>query len=1033
MTIRTKRRGWRSLAAILAAMLMASVLAVVAGSPVQAANTASEALVDTNDDGRPDSRAFAGDDRYDTALRLAKHFANNDTPNAIDTVIVASGETQIDAVAAAGVAGYEEAPVLLTRRDQLPKGVATFIEDQGVSRVFVAGGTAVISDDVVEQIESLDSSPTVMRVAGDNRYGTAAALAGKILSTARWCGSDDSAVFLANGNQVPITSAIMAGPMSYRMQMPLLLTAADALPTETSEYIDDNDVDRVVIIGNAGEVSADVADEIAALGASVDRVAGDDAASTSVEVAKLMWGDCDGLPTDTDRVALVNSEATVDGVTGGPVAGRGLANNDRPMAILLVGDSLPDSVRDWLAATPDEAGSQKTHLSIVAIGGTKVVSNAVMAAAVDAANTAPGLTTSIGNASGGEITASRHGEATDDPDSFTVTFSDQLEMDAGNNWKRQLSDVLYVNGQLASIEDEADNINATFEGAMNTNMNCVVGASVTVKLTTPLKAGDRIEVRPTAHMFGQDGDRRLLQASSATVGLTPSSASAPTIEVIAIEGQEMLYLRSNGAIAAGSTAGDVQVRSSVGAKLNPIAVTRDDSDPANLYTAALTLAADLDLNGDGDTGDPGEAAKGDGYVLRRGDSAWAERNVFTKDNLPSRYARDEVVSRVRSFRSSSVLVGTRDTGVNDDPSDDKATGNRAFRIVGNAESGAYLSQRASAYIGRTDADSPHPNEIMISGLWSGDAAGAAGNDWQIAIDSNANYNAAAATPEIDVSVSNRTGVAGGGLIRVQFLAGSPTLGDLAAALMGNSEFTDNFALTYNCAESRDVIDRGAFSTTSTYLTGGVSSVGIQVNWNDWVSALADDSGAALRDDVLGSLVRLHDSSASGYVALTGNAAGVAPADTDGDRQTDAASSASVVLVGGAPTMSAQIVYSTTDATRLPGLRTGSGRGAVTFGGNYYEDGTFTAVAASDGTITYTATEGTASTDHVAVNYLTAADDRDTDRYGENPTTEGTSEGIAIGRTNRSEPVDSANIGQTIRVRSGAVLSHTPGPQAVPSS
>ena len=988
---------------------MASVLAVVAGAPVQAANTAGEHLVDTNDDGRPDSRAFAGDDRYDTALRLAMHFANSNTPGSVSTVIVASGETQIDAVAAAGIAGYEEAPVLLTRRDQLPKGVATFIEDQGVSRVYVAGGTAVISDDVVEQIEGLDSSPSVDRVAGDNRYGTAAAMAGEIVSAARWCGSDDSAVFLANGNLVPITSAILAGPMSYRMQMPLLLTAMDMLPAETSEYIDDNDVDRVVIIGNTDEVSADVADEIAALGASVDRVAGDDAASTSVEVAKLMWGDCEGLPTDTSRVALVNAEATVDGVTGGPVAGRGIGNNDSPMAILLVGDSLPASVRDWLAATPEETGGQKTHLSLVAIGGTAVVSNSVMAAAVDAANTAPGLTTSID-----PVTSNRSGHGAGAAATFTVTFTDELDMDARGDWKRQLSDVFYVNGQLASIADEVGDITATFSGAENTSMNCVDGAEVKVTLTTPLKAGDRIEVRPTSHMFGKDGDRRLLQASSATVGLTPSNASAPTIEVIAIEGQSQVFLRSNGDVATGPTAGEVQVRSSVGAKFTVGPVTAHDTID-HLYTAALTLDADLDLNGDGDTSDAGEAAEDAAYVLRRGDAAWAERNVFTKDNLPSRYARDEVVSRVRSFRSSSVLVGTRDTGVNDDPSDDdEETGNRAFRIVANAESGAYLSHRASAFIGGTPTTpavvTSWGSEMRITGLWSGDAAGAAGNDWQIAIDSNANYNAAATTPEIDVSVSNRTGVAGGGLIRVQFLAGSPTLGDLAAALMGNSEFTDNFALTYDCAESRDVIDRTAFATTSTYLTGGVSSVGIQVNWNDWVKELAGNEGDALRDAVLGSLVRVHDSSATGYVPLTGNAAGITPADNDGDDQTDAASSASAVLVGGAPTMSAQIVYSTTDATRLPGLRTGSRGGAVAFGGSYFP---------SSGN-----SVGTASGTHVAVNYLTVDLDTDNDDGDNDPAT-----GFDTARTASSEPVDSANIGQTIRVRSGAVLSHTPGPQA----
>ncbi len=992
MTIRTKRRGWRSLAAILAAMLMASVLAVVAGAPVQAANTASEALVDTNDDGRPDSRAFAGSDRYDTALRLAKHFANNDTPNSISTVIIASGETQIDAVAAAGVAGYEEAPVLLTRQNQLPKGVATFIEDQGVSRVYVAGGTAVISDDVVEQIEGLDSSPTVTRVAGDNRYGTAAALAAKILSTARWCGSDDSAVFLANGNQVPITSAILAGPMSYRMQMPLLLTADDALPSETSEYIDDNDIDRVVIIGNTGEVSDDVADEIAALGATVDRVSGDDPAATSVEVAKLMWGDCDGLPTDTTRVALVNADATVDGVTGGPVTGRGLGNDDSPMAILLVGNTLPASVRDWLASTPVEAGGNKTHLSIVAIGGTAVVSNSVMAAAVDAASTAPGLATTIR-----PVNSNRTGEGDGATNEFTVTFSD--EIDTTGSWKQQLSDVLYVNGQLASIEDEDSDINTAIDGidisGANTSTNCVVGASVTVTLTHNLKAGDRIEVRPTAHKFGKDRDQRLLQASSATVGLTPSSATAPTIDIIAIEGQTQLFLRSTGAVATGSAAGEVEVRSGVNAQVTVGAVTAEGSI-SNLYTAALTLAADLDLNGDGDTDDPGEAASGAGYALRPGDSAWATRNVFTNDNLPSRYARDEVARRVRSFRANSVLIGSRDTGVDDDPSND--AGKVAAHLVVPA-SRAGVSERATAFIGGTPTDtadvSTWTTQMRITGLWSGDAAGAAGNDWQIAIDSNANYNAAATTPEIDVSVSNRTGVAGGGLIRVQFIAGAPTLGNLAAALMGNDEFTDNFALTYDCSESRDVIDRSTFVTTATPLTGGVSSVGIHVNWNDWVSAFGDAGGTRLRDDVLGSLVPGYDVATPGLAAI----------DTT---DTTVQSQATVALIGGAPTMSARIVYSTENASNLPGLRTGAGKGVVTFGGSYYPAGTDT----------------TAVNDHVAVNYLTDAEDRDSDNFGtDDPATPG-DEAANDARTATSEPVDNHNIGQIIRVRSGPVNSHS---------
>lgn len=982
MTIRTKRRGRRSLAAIMAALLIASVLAVVAGTPVQAANTASEHLVDTNDDGKPDSRAFAGSDRYDTALRLAKHFADNDTAGSISTVIIASGETQIDAVAAAGVAGYEEAPVLLTRRDQLSKGVATFIEDQGVSRVYVAGGTAVISDDVVEQIEGLDSSPTVTRVAGDNRYGTAAALAAEILSTARWCGSDDSAVFLANGNQVPITSAILAGPMSYRMQMPLLLTADGALPSETSEYIDDNDVDRVVIIGNTDEVSDAVADEITALGATVDRVSGDDPAATSVAVAELMWGDCDGLPTDTGRVALVNSDATVDGVTGGPVVGRGLGNDDRPMAILLVGSSLPASVRDWLASTPDESDGKKTHLSLVAIGGTAVVSNSVMAAAVEAATTAPGLATKITVGK-----ASRSGEAPGDPNEFMVTFSDLLTLGntAGDGLsdaaKKQLSDALYVNGQIASILDEVASISTSLSGGANTGTaTCTTAATVTVMLTHNLKAGDRIEVRPTAYKFGANDDQRLLQASSATVALATSTTAAPRIEVIAIEGQTNLYLRSNGTAVNGK----VQVRTASNAKVTVanIAGTTADAE-SGAYEPALTLTEPYDFNKDGDTDDTGEVANSP-YHLKKGDSAFAERGAFVNGAVPSRYARDEVLSRVASFRANSVQVSARDTGVDDDPSN---------AVPASIED---VSEPASAQIGATVVD----NTMRITGLWAGDAAGAAGNDWQIAIDSNANYNPNAATAEIDVSVSNRTGVAGGGLIRVQFLAGSPTLGDLAAALMDNDEFTKNFALTYNCARSRIAITRSHFETTATSLTGGVSSVGIQVNWNDWVSGLMNEdstasgtAGEALRDDLFNALVAGYDS--TNTTAFTAPTADTAAA----DEVTDTVDVYSTTFT--APSMSAHIRFSTSDATKLPGVRTGSGRGVVMLGGDYYE------------TIA-----GTSTDKHVAVNYLLAANSDDAPEETDND-----NDGDATtGSKATSEPVESSNIGQTIRAGSGSVKS-----------
>jgi len=186
LTTYSKRRGRRSLAAILAAMLMASVLAVVAGSPAQAANTASEVLVDHDNNAKTAKvRQFAGATRYETALALAKDFAEkNGGIGGVPVAFVASGESLIDAVAVSALAGDLNAPVLLTPGAELHNGVKDYIEDHAVTTIYVLGGPAAVSDDVFTALENTevgDNGPTVTRISGDDRYATAEAIASKRL------------------------------------------------------------------------------------------------------------------------------------------------------------------------------------------------------------------------------------------------------------------------------------------------------------------------------------------------------------------------------------------------------------------------------------------------------------------------------------------------------------------------------------------------------------------------------------------------------------------------------------------------------------------------------------------------------------------------------------------------------------------------------------------------------------------------------------------------------------------------------------
>ena len=163
-------------------MLMASVLAVVAASPAQAANTSAEVKIDhDNDAAAATVREFAGQDRYDTAVRLAKNFATSKGGlGSVPTAFVASGRTLVDSISVAGLAGYLDGPILLIDGDSLHGAAADFIEDYGVGTVHVLGGTAAISDDALAEIEALDSKPTVERIGGPDRYATAVAIAAKI-------------------------------------------------------------------------------------------------------------------------------------------------------------------------------------------------------------------------------------------------------------------------------------------------------------------------------------------------------------------------------------------------------------------------------------------------------------------------------------------------------------------------------------------------------------------------------------------------------------------------------------------------------------------------------------------------------------------------------------------------------------------------------------------------------------------------------------------------------------------------------------
>ena len=120
---------------------------------------------------------LAGAGREQTAVavgNLVVDLFDGALPN--DTAIVATGGNWPDAVTVGQIGSRWGMPILLTPADALNGATGAFLSQHRPSTVLVAGGTAVISDAVVAEIEAITGPGSVVRLAGSTRHGTAAAV-----------------------------------------------------------------------------------------------------------------------------------------------------------------------------------------------------------------------------------------------------------------------------------------------------------------------------------------------------------------------------------------------------------------------------------------------------------------------------------------------------------------------------------------------------------------------------------------------------------------------------------------------------------------------------------------------------------------------------------------------------------------------------------------------------------------------------------------------------------------------------------------
>jgi putative cell wall-binding protein len=294
----------------------------------------------------PAPARIQGTDRFDQA---AKVVASKYTT--AETVYLASGEVFADALSAGSVAGVHGAPLLLTKKGELPAVTKTALTALAPKNIVVVGGPATITPAVLDGLKRDFATAEVVRIAGADRFAVSRAL----IEDAMFGVPSSSYVYLADGRNFP--DALSATPAAVSVNGPVLLLnggAGELSPAEIA-LIDGLGVAKVRIAGGLASVSQGIQDQLEDRKLDVSRSAGADRFEAAVNVNAEAFA-------AADTVYLASGEVFPDALSAGPIAGE----NSSPIFLSRSG-CIPPAVLDAIERLAP------TH--IVILGGTATLSS----------------------------------------------------------------------------------------------------------------------------------------------------------------------------------------------------------------------------------------------------------------------------------------------------------------------------------------------------------------------------------------------------------------------------------------------------------------------------------------------------------------------------------------------------------------------------------------------------------------------------------------------------------------------------------
>ncbi|WP_454295695.1 cell wall-binding repeat-containing protein [Salana multivorans] len=187
-------------------------------------------------------KRLSGRDRYETSAIVSAEAFKPGTAVAF----IASGEDYADALSGTPAAGNASAPILLTKKGQLPESVRDELDRLRPRSVVVLGGEGSVSATVAADAAAAAGVTAATRLSGSDRYETTVAISESRFSTA-------TGVFIASGEVFP--DALALGAHAGASKGPLLLVRKGSVPSTVEAEISRLQPASVTVAGGTGTIS----------------------------------------------------------------------------------------------------------------------------------------------------------------------------------------------------------------------------------------------------------------------------------------------------------------------------------------------------------------------------------------------------------------------------------------------------------------------------------------------------------------------------------------------------------------------------------------------------------------------------------------------------------------------------------------------------------------------------------------------------------------------------------------------------------